>query len=167
MTHNRAAAGYRSSVSADRASRRSSSTDHARSGSAWRCCWTARRASGLGAFRTMEGALDHLGLAAERRRCAVDIGLPGMSGIDGVRLLRETASCRHAAGAHGVRGRQADLRCLVRRRLWIPSEEDAAGAAPRGIRDVVDGGAPMSPEVARRVIAIFRGIRPPIWPIII
>ena len=29
------------------------------------------------------------------------------------------------------------------------------------IRDVVEGGAPMSPEVARRVIAIFREIRPP------
>jgi len=26
---------------------------------------------------------------------------------------------------------------------------------------VVDGGAPMSPEVARRVIALFREIRPP------
>jgi DNA-binding NarL/FixJ family response regulator len=30
-----------------------------------------------------------------------------------------------------------------------------------GLRDAVDGGSPMSPEVARRVIALFRDIRPP------
>ena len=29
------------------------------------------------------------------------------------------------------------------------------------LREVVDGGAPMSPEVARRVIALFREFRPP------
>jgi DNA-binding NarL/FixJ family response regulator len=29
------------------------------------------------------------------------------------------------------------------------------------IREIVDGGAPMSPEVARRVIDLFRNIRPP------
>jgi DNA-binding NarL/FixJ family response regulator len=29
------------------------------------------------------------------------------------------------------------------------------------IKEVVDGGAPMSPEVARRVIDLFRDIRPP------
>ena len=30
-----------------------------------------------------------------------------------------------------------------------------------GLREAVDGGSPMSPEVARRVIALFRDIRPP------
>ena len=30
-----------------------------------------------------------------------------------------------------------------------------------GVKQVVEGGAPMSPEVARRVIALFREIRPP------
>ena len=30
-----------------------------------------------------------------------------------------------------------------------------------GLKEAVDGGSPMSPEVARRVIALFRDIRPP------
>ena len=30
-----------------------------------------------------------------------------------------------------------------------------------GIREVVDGGAPMSPEIARRVVELFRRFRPP------
>jgi DNA-binding NarL/FixJ family response regulator len=30
-----------------------------------------------------------------------------------------------------------------------------------GLREAVNGGAPMSPEVARRVITVFREIRPP------
>jgi DNA-binding NarL/FixJ family response regulator len=29
------------------------------------------------------------------------------------------------------------------------------------VKEAVDGGSPMSPEVARRVIALFREIRPP------
>jgi len=30
-----------------------------------------------------------------------------------------------------------------------------------GLKEAVEGGSPMSPEVARRVIALFRDIRPP------
>jgi DNA-binding NarL/FixJ family response regulator len=30
-----------------------------------------------------------------------------------------------------------------------------------GIREVLNGGAPMSPEVARRVVDVFRVVRPP------
>jgi DNA-binding NarL/FixJ family response regulator len=30
------------------------------------------------------------------------------------------------------------------------------------LRDVISGGAPMSPEVARRVVRIFRDFRPPV-----
>lgn len=29
------------------------------------------------------------------------------------------------------------------------------------LREVVDGGAPMSPDIARRVVTVFRAFRPP------
>lgn len=91
----------------------------------------------------------------------VDIGLPGLSGIDGVRLLRQ----RHPA-----------LPALI---LTVYNDDErifeamCAGACgyllkktPKArllecIREVVAGGAPMSPEVARRVVELFRKVRPP------
>src|SRR5262249_44129579 len=90
-----------------------------------------------------------------------DIGLPGMSGIDGIRILKQ---------------RHPDLVVLI---LTIYDDDDrifdalCAGASGyllkktqparllEGLREAESGGAPMSPEVARRVILLFREIRPP------
>jgi DNA-binding NarL/FixJ family response regulator len=90
----------------------------------------------------------------------VDIGLPGKSGIEGIRLLNE---------------RYPELVLVV---LTVFDDDQrifeaiCAGAsgyllkktpAPRliqGIRDAAAGGSPMSPEIAARVIALFRQSRP-------
>jgi len=113
-----------------------------------------------GAYRSMEEALERI----ERDLPDVvlnDIGLPGMSGIDGIRILKE---------------RHPDLLVLV---LTIHDDDErifeavCAGASGyllkktpparllESVREVVDGGAPMSPEVASRVMALFRTFRPP------
>ena len=113
-----------------------------------------------GAFRSMEEALDRIG--QELPDVVLnDIGLPGMSGIDGIRILKE---------------RYPDLVVLI---LTIYDDDErifdalCAGASGyllkktqparllESLREAVGGGAPMSPEVARRVIAIFREFRPP------
>jgi len=90
-----------------------------------------------------------------------DIGLPGMSGIEGIRILKEI---------------DPGLLVLM---LTIYDDDDrifeaiCAGATGyllkktpparllESLREAVNGGAPMSPEVARRVITLFRDIRPP------
>ena len=90
-----------------------------------------------------------------------DIGLPGMSGIEGVRLLKE---------------RYPQLLVLM---LSVYDDDerifDALCAGATGyllkktpptrllesLKETVAGGAPMSPEVARRVITLFRDFRPP------
>jgi DNA-binding NarL/FixJ family response regulator len=113
-----------------------------------------------GSFRTVEEALDAVN--AERPDVVLtDIGLPGMSGVEGTRILRE---------------RYPDLSVLA---LTVYDDDEnvfdaiCAGASgyllkntPPGrllesLREVADGGAPMSPEVARRVLALFRRFRPP------
>jgi DNA-binding NarL/FixJ family response regulator len=113
-----------------------------------------------GSYRSMEEALEKI---ARQPPDVVlsDIGLPGMSGIDGIRLLKE---------------RHPDLLVLM---LTVYDDDErifdamCAGACgyllkktpPARLLDslseVVAGGAPMSPEVARRVITLFREIRPP------
>jgi DNA-binding NarL/FixJ family response regulator len=90
----------------------------------------------------------------------VDLGLPGKSGIEGIRLLK---------------GRHPELVLVVLtvfdddRRIFEAICAGASGyllkktPAPRliqGIRDAAVGGAPMSPEIAARVIALFRQTRP-------
>lgn len=91
----------------------------------------------------------------------VDIGLPGMNGIEGIRILKE----RHQN--------------LVLLMLTVYEDDEyifdalCAGAegyllkktAParliESVREAMDGGAPMSPEIASKVIKLFRDIRPP------
>ena len=113
-----------------------------------------------GAYRSMEEALERIGQDLPDV-VLNDIGLPGMSGIDGIRILKQ---------------RYPGLVVLV---LTIYDDDDrifdalCAGASGYllkktqparlldSLREAVAGGAPMSPEVARRVIALFREFRSP------
>ena len=113
-----------------------------------------------GAFRSMEYALAGIDTPLPDI-VLVDIGLPGMSGIEGIHLLKE---------------RHPTLQFLV---LTIYDDDErifealCAGAcgyllkrtAParllESLKELNEGGAPMSPEVARRVIRLFQEIRPP------
>lgn len=113
-----------------------------------------------GAYQSMEEALERI-----RRDVPdvilSDIGLPGMDGIQGIKILKERypkmlilmltiyddderifdALC---AGANGyLLKRTPPMRLL------------------ESLREAVDGGSPMSPEVASKVIRLFREFRPP------
>src|SRR4029453_11468548 len=116
-----------------------------------------------GSYRTMEEALEKIPSQMPDVVLS-DIGLPGMSGIEGVRTLKQ---------------RFPDLLLLM---LTVYDDDDRIFAArcpgPWGyllkktpparllesLREAVSGGAPMSPEVARRVIGFFRRPRPPERP---
>ena len=113
-----------------------------------------------GSYRTMEEALKGI----ERNRPDViltDIGLPGMDGIEGTRLLRERfpqvpiVALSVYDDDHNV----FNAICAGASGYLLKNTPPARLLA--SLREVVDGGAPMSPEVARRVIALFREFRPP------
>lgn len=114
----------------------------------------------VGGFGTMEEALRRIE-AAEVDLILTDIGLPRMDGIEGTRILRE---------------KFAELPIVV---LTVHGEDDkifrALCAGANGyllkdtppariidaLKEVLDGGAPMSPDVARRVVSLFRTFTPP------
>jgi DNA-binding NarL/FixJ family response regulator len=90
----------------------------------------------------------------------LDIGLPGMSGIEGLRVLKQ----RHPQILVLMLTVYADDQ-----RIFEAMCAGACGYLLKTtppdrlldcVRDVVAGGAPMSPEVARRVVELFRQYRP-------
>ena len=90
-----------------------------------------------------------------------DIGLPGMDGIEGVRILKE----RHPEiiilmlSVYEDNERIFDALCAGA--VGYLLKKTPPVKLLEGIREAVAGGAPMSPEVASRVIALFREVRPP------
>jgi DNA-binding NarL/FixJ family response regulator len=120
----------------------------------------------VGRFRSMEDALDAMRPPHERREGApdvilMDIGLPGMSGIEGVRLLtsRYPALSVLMLTVYDDDERIFDAMCAGACGYLLKKTPPAR--LLEGLKEVVGGGAPMSPEVARRVVALFRNVRPP------
>ena len=114
----------------------------------------------VGVWSSMEEALPAIeGVSPDI--ALVDIGLPGISGIEGIRILKE---------------RRPDLALLV---LTVYEDEDrifgalcagACGYLLKGtqpsrliesLREALAGGAPMTPQIARRVIEHFQTRRQP------
>lgn len=113
-----------------------------------------------GVYASMEEALDKIPSNLPDLVLS-DIGLPGIDGIRGITILKQRypdllilmltvyddnerifdALC---AGACGY---------LLKKTPWEKVVE--------ALREAVEGGSPMSPEVARRVINLFREIKPP------
>jgi DNA-binding NarL/FixJ family response regulator len=114
----------------------------------------------VGRFRSMEDALEGL-RSLPPDVVLMDIGLPGMSGIEGVRVL----TTRHPAlsvlmlTVYDDDERIFDAMCAGACGYLLKKTPPAR--LLEGLKEVVGGGAPMSPEVARRVVALFRNVRPP------
>ncbi len=114
----------------------------------------------VSSFRTMEEAL--AGISTNPPDVILtDIGLPGMSGVEGIRILRE----RHKAipiVALTVYDDDDDVfNALCAGASGYLLKNTPPARLLESLREVADGGGPMSPEVARRVIRLFRQFRPP------
>lgn len=113
-----------------------------------------------GLYPSAELALE--GIAADTPDVVLmDLGLPGMNGIEAIRRLKES---------------HPGIECVV---LTVYGDDDrifdalCAGAGgyllkktePERLLDHIrtarDGGSPMTPEIARRVVRLFRRVRPP------
>jgi DNA-binding NarL/FixJ family response regulator len=114
-----------------------------------------------GAFRSMEDALARISDDLPDV-LLVDLGLPGMSGIDGIRVLKERFPklATIAVTVFDDDARIFDALCAGASGYLL--KKTPAGKLLDGIREVTQGGAPMSPDVARKVIALFRLCRPPV-----
>jgi DNA-binding NarL/FixJ family response regulator len=114
----------------------------------------------VGGFRSMEDALRRLALNLPDL-VLTDIGLPSMSGIEGIQILKE----RHphllflTLTVYEDDERIFDALCAGASGYLL--KKTAPARLLESLRETIRGGAPMSPEIARRVVQLFREIRPP------
>jgi DNA-binding NarL/FixJ family response regulator len=110
-------------------------------------------------FATMEDALEKIGSELPDVVLS-DIGLPGMSGIEGVRRLKQDYAGLHVLMLTIYDDDERIFQAMCAGACGYLLKKTAPEKLLDSLREVVAGGAPMSPEVARRVIGLFRTIRP-------
>jgi len=113
-----------------------------------------------GSFASMEQALSQLP-STKPDAVLVDIGLPGMSGIEGIRILklRFPAITLLVLSVYDDDDRIFQALCAGACGYLLKKTPPAR--LLESVKEALNGGAPMSPEVARRVVTLFRKVGPP------
>jgi len=114
----------------------------------------------VGSYFNMESALDRIGDDVPHV-ILTDIGLPGMSGIQGIEILRVRFPDIPilALTVYDNDNKIFDALCAGASGYLL--KNTAPARLLESIKEAAEGGAPMSPEVARRVVRLFREFRPP------
>ncbi len=112
-----------------------------------------------GAFRSMEDALAHT-WSEVPDVALVDIGLPGMSGIQGLPLLREKYPRVSLLMLTVYEDDERLFQALCAGASGYLLKKTPPARLLESLGEALHG-APMSPEVALRVLRLFREIRPP------
>jgi DNA-binding NarL/FixJ family response regulator len=114
----------------------------------------------IGAFRTMEECIARIKHEVPDVILS-DIGLPGMSGIEGIRIIKDEHPDLTVLvlTVYDDNEKIFDALCAGATGYLLKQTEPAE--LLRSVKEAVAGGAPMSPEVAARVIKLFREVRPP------
>lgn len=114
----------------------------------------------VGRYASMEEALPRLE-ADPPDVVLQDIGLPGMSGVEGVRRLK----ARHPAVQILMLTVYADndhvFEAICAGACGYLLKDTPPTRLLEAIREAHAGGAPMSPEIARKVLAMFHRVAPP------
>lgn len=113
-----------------------------------------------GGYRSMEEALDQLG-ADLPDIVLSDIGLPGMSGIDGIRILKERYPQLIILMLSVYDDDERIFNALCAGACGYLLKNTPPARLLEALREAMAGGGPMSPEVASRVVRLFREVRPP------
>ena len=90
-----------------------------------------------------------------------DIGLPGMDGIEGIRRLKEKFPQLTILMLSVYEDDERIFDALCAGAVGYLLKKTPPIKLLESLREAMNGGAPMSPEVARRVITLFRDVRPP------
>lgn len=113
-----------------------------------------------GSYRSMEEAIPRISANLPDVLLS-DIGLPGMDGIEGIRILKEKFPEMTVLMLTVYDDDERIFDALCAGATGYLLKRTPPAKLLENIREAVSGGAPMSPEVASRVIKLFREVRPP------
>ena len=120
---------------------------------------TEDRVGHIAAFGSCEEALA-APAPPDPQAIVLDLGLPGLSGIEGARFFKERFPAVEILvfSVFDDRERVFEAICAGASGYLLKSEPPDRIAA--AVREVLAGGSPMTPEIARRVVERFSRLRP-------
>jgi DNA-binding NarL/FixJ family response regulator len=86
----------------------------------------------------------------------LDVNLPGMSGSEGVRAIRERCPGAEVLMLTVYTGEDKVFESICNGAVGYLLKTTPPTKLLDAIREAADGGAPMSPEIARRIVTLFR-----------
>src|SRR6266550_6520591 len=113
-----------------------------------------------GSYRSMREAFDSINKESADV-ILTDIGLPGMSGIEGARILRERLPTVPILALTVYDNDEKIFAALCAGASGYLLKNTPPAKLLESLTEALNGGAPMSPEVARRVVRLFRDFHPP------
>jgi DNA-binding NarL/FixJ family response regulator len=114
----------------------------------------------VGSYESMEAALEGL-TSARPTVMLLDIELPGMSGIDGVRELKSRAPEVQVLMLTVFGDDDRVFEAICNGASGYLLKDTPPARLLDAIRELAAGGAPMSPEIARKVVRMFQRVAPP------
>jgi DNA-binding NarL/FixJ family response regulator len=113
-----------------------------------------------GSYRSMEDALYEISRELPDV-VLVDIGLPRMQGDEGIRILKERYPELLLIALTVFDDDEQIFNAICAGASGYLLKKTPPARLLESLKEAMNGGAPMSPEVATRVVALFRNVRPP------
>lgn len=90
----------------------------------------------------------------------LDVGLPGMNGLDGIRLIKQAAPQALVVVLTVFEDDEKVFRAVCAGASGYLLKTASALEITQAVRDTLAGGSPMNPRIARRVLEMFSKLAP-------
>ena len=121
---------------------------------------SAQEVTSVETIASCEDALLKLAQGRCPQLLLLDIGLQGMSGLDGIPLIREKAPEVCIVVLTVFEDDEKLFRAICAGANGYLLKTQSGQEIIQSVRDALDGGAPMSPRIARRVLGMFAKLAP-------
>ena len=121
---------------------------------------SAQEVTSVETFASCEDVLLKLAQGRCPQLLLLDIGLQGMSGLDGIPLVREKAPEVCIVVLTVFEDDEKLFRAICAGANGYLLKTQSGQEIIQSVRDALDGGAPMSPRIARRVLGMFAKLAP-------